>query len=835
MTTYRKRLTRLMAATFLALPFFFAPVHAEDSVDLLTGSINSGRLVAPAETVSAKAPDGTADNAGASTATGEEDPLDQPLPGADGEAADAADPALEPVAKTPARAVQAGPDEVELAALYYYADLKQEDRVTAEAERLRAKYPDFELPKDLYADRNRHKVDEAPLWELYKKDDFRGIEALVAKLKVDNAGWEPSQDFQLKLQRRKLRLTLTDAYKTRDWVGMIAAANKINPQKEKDVDLLWMLIDAYREAKMEDQLIATYKAILFRPGKSRLPDALLVTTLQKATRDFEPGEVRSAMMSLWPNPGLITALKPINDDFIRQDVADFNNRSERQEPIAEKDIQRLRDLVAAKNATSDMSLLGWYFLKLKQPKEAEPYFTKALALKQTPEFAKGLYLSLAQQKRDEEAYALAAAHLKELVDDPQFLMNALSLRFAKPELGEVDPKTVEAYSSTILKTKSADHAEILAWYAYNSMQFQASEAWFVQAWNWEEEPNRLKGIALSFMHEGKAKEFAALRARFGDLYPDMWAEILNPQPLVQPMMPVMTIQPPQIYAQQQAYAQPQVFAQPQPQPMARPVVFRQPQVVASPDGQTEQVVYQVASASAAVPAARPIVYQSAPAMLPQPDPQMVYSVPQTQPVEPVAKPKQKPKKQAAARASSGGYDYLAAYRAKDYSGCLEKLNAMAQSGGLTAEAMLIRGWSYLALYRTQEARQSFNAALKGTGRTRTDAAYGSALAALRVNLTDEAEAVITAYPLDAAKDREVRAEIYWQRARSAFDHQDFQGSLDALNARLKLVPEPTNLTTLRAWAHYKLGNRYEARQIMTKLNMQITDPELQHSLGSMAQ
>lgn len=825
MKTYRKRLTRLMAATFLALPFFFGPLHAEDSVDLLTGTINSGRLVAPADAApAAKAPDGTAGDDALVVIDGEDDPLSQPLPGAEGEG----DPSFEPAANAPKRPVQAGPDEVELAALYYYADLKQEDRVTAEAERLRAKYPDFELPKDLYADRNRHKVDEAPLWELYKKDDFRGIEALVAKLKGENAGWEPSQDFQLKLHRRKLRLTLTDAYKTRDWVGMIAAANKINPQKEKDVDLLWMLIDAYREAKMEDQLIATYKAILFRPGKSRLPDALLVTTLQKATRDFEPGEVRSAMMSLWPNPSLITALKPINDDFIRQDVADFNNRSERQEPIVEKDIQRLRDLVAAKNDTSDMSLLGWYFLKLKQPKEAEPYFTKALALKQTPEFAKGLYLSLAQQKRDEEAYALAAAHLKELVDDPQFLMNALSLRFAKPELGEVDPKTVEAYSSTILKTKSADHAEILAWYAYNSMQFQAAEAWFVQAWNWEEEPNRLKGIALSFMHEGKRKEFAALRARFGDLYPDMWAEILNPQPLVQPMMPVMTIQPPQIYAQQQA--------------MAQPVIYRQPQVVAAPDGQTEQVVYQVASASPAVPAARPIVYQSAPAaapaMLPQPDPQMVYSVPQTTPFEQAAPQKAKPKKQAnqkAQKASSGGYDYMAAYRAKDYSGCIEKLNAMAQSGGLTAEAMLIRGWAYLALYRTQEARQSFNAALKGTGRTRTDAAYGSALAALRVNLTDEAEAVITAYPLDAAKDREVRAEIYWQRARSAFDHQDFQTTLDALNARLKLVPESNNLTTLRAWAHYKLGDRYQARQIMAKLNMQITDPELQHSLGSMGQ
>jgi tetratricopeptide (TPR) repeat protein len=123
--------------------------------------------------------------------------------------------------------------------------------------------------------------------------------------------------------------------------------------------------------------------------------------------------------------------------------------------------------------------------------------------------------------------------------------------------------------------------------------------------------------------------------------------------------------------------------------------------------------------------------------------------------------------------------------------------------------------------------------LQGKGDVRHDAAYGSALASLRAKLTDDAEAVITAYPLSAAKDKEVRAEIYWQRARSAFDHGDFQGTLNALNARMALVAEPTDLSTLRGWAHFKLGHKQEAKAIFTKLNSQLADSDLMQGLAAL--
>ena len=327
----------------------------------------------------------------------------------------------------------------------------------------------------------------------------------------------------------------------------------------------------------------------------------------------------------------------------------------------------------------------------------------------------------------------------------------------------------------------------------------------MQAWNWQEQPTRLKGIALSFLREGKKKQFAALRARFGDLYPDRWAEITAARPPLRQTAGIAAIAAPAA-AQQVITVAPEAQAQAQAQ--AQPVVYQVAPVQAAPA--------QAAPAQAAPVQQTSLVYASAPVedVLPEDAPA-------------------RPAHRTAAIGKSGRGGYVAALQAKNYSACIGELNSLAAGGSLSADAELIRGWCYLGLNRVADARASFAKALSGTGQTRRDASYGSALAALRVKLTDDAEAVITAYPLEAGKDKEVRSEIYWQRARSAFDHQDYQGTLDALNARLKLVPESTDLSTLRAWAHAKLGHTGEARAIFVKLNSQLSDPDLMQGMAAL--
>jgi hypothetical protein len=57
----------------------------------------------------------------------------------------------------------------------------------------------------------------------------------------------------------------------------------------------------------------------------------------------------------------------------------------------------------------------------------------------------------------------------------------------------------------------------------------------------------------------------------------------------------------------------------------------------------------------------------------------------------------------------------------------------------------------------------------------------------------------------------------------AFDRKQYQKTLDALNARASLVAEPADLSQLRGWAYYHLGNKQVAKQVFQRLNDHLSD------------
>ncbi|WP_426237188.1 bacterial transcriptional activator domain-containing protein [Pararhizobium sp. DWP1-1-3] len=618
------------------------------------------------------------------------------------------------------------PDEVEMAALYYYAGQKQDERVAAEAARLRLKFPQFEMPQDLYLPQSARGADETVLWQLYDKSDFTGIDAEIIRRKTEAPDWQPTADFTEKLARRKQRVLMTEAAKDNNWTDIIQAGGSIDPATETEIDLLWMLIDAYAQAGMKQPLADVYRGILLREGDKRLPDAELVTTSQKAIRDFPAADVQAAMQKLAVTPAMQAGLQPVAFDLMRKTVADFNADEKRTVPLTDDQLEPLKTANPAK--IEDMALLGWYYLKIKQPAVSAGWFGKALAIQPDAPNAKGLYLSLAAQNLEEEAYKVATTYLQDLSGDPEFLMNALSLRFAKPDMAAIDEKIVASYSTTILQTLNADHAEILAWYAYNSKQYEASAAWFQKTVDWKAAPARVKGLALSYLRLSQKAEFAALQEKYGSAYPDIWDEI---------------------------------------------------RVASPPKG-------RVAAA--------------------------------------VVKPR------GVIRAN-----YFRNFQAKRYAACINDLADLRSRGQLSPDAAQIGGWCYLGLGRLAEARAAFADGLAAGGQVQADAAYGTALTLLRGRLTDDAEAIIRAYPLSAARDREIRVEIYFQRARASFDRKQYQKTLDALNARASLVAEPADLSQLRGWAYYHLGNKQVAKQVFQRLNDHLSDAGVRAGLVATSQ
>jgi len=634
---------------------------------------------------------------------------EQPYPGA------AAQIAPAPEGKPQAAVQGAELDPVETAALYFYAKQGQMERVDAEIARLQVLHPGFVPPQDLYTASDIVVPDETGLWEMYAADDFTGIDAEIIRRQAEDPSWEPTSDFQGKLVRKKLRVRMRELAQAEDWLALLDVSAGLDPATETDLDLTWMRIDALSAVGDRDGLAHAFRGLLARDGLDRLSDEHLIVTLQKALKDFPASEIRTLAATLWPQqPGnyLPAALRL---DVARKQIAEFNANTNAA-AVSDDQLRLLALETRNSHRAEDLSLLGWHDLKTEKPAAAEEWFSIAMQEAPDPELAKGMYLSLYRQDDDTRAYAFAAKHLPDLSDDPFFLMNVLSPRFGKPDAGPLSEDVVLAYSTAILETSAADHAEILGWYAYNSRQFEAAEAWFKKSYGWEASADRLKGLALSLLRRDRKKEYAALKSEFGNIYPDIWPEI-------------------------------------------------------------------------------------------------------------AAAPAPKPRKAAAVSEPKAGVksSYIRQFEARNYSGCLRELDRLGQAAAKPSIAV-VRGWCELGLKRFSQARSSFEQAMSGSGQVRLDATYGAGLALLGARLTDEAEALIAASSLSPARESELRSEIYVQRARSSFDHKQYARTLAALDARATLVSEPRDLTQMRAWAHYHLGQTGRAKAIFRQLNMVIREP-----------
>lgn len=639
----------------------------------------------------------------------------QPYPGESAKSSPDASPATVP-ADQPALAEL---DAVDLAALYYYAKERQTARVDAEVRRLQAIHPGFIAPADLYRVGIEPKPDETSLWSLYEADDFAGIDAEIDRRKATDPAFAPSRDFSDKLARKKRRVDLSERAQAKDWAGLVAAAGAIDPASDPDVDLVWLVADAMSELGDRQGLARVLRGLLDRQGKARLPDEHLAVTLQKALKDFPAVEVRQMMGTLWPDgPGLVVGAA-LRLDIARKEIAVFNSGKDAVS-VAAEDLTVLSAHAKSAKVPADLSLMGWYHLKREEPEAAEPYFASLLEIAPDPDAAKGMYLAIARQGRKAEAYAFVARNLGNLADDPVFLMNVLSPRFSGNEIEPVRADAMDAYSAAIMVTHAPDHAEILGWYAYNSGQFEAAEAWFRQAYDWEASPDRIKGLALTFVQRGRKRQYAALRAEFLEIYPEIW-----------------------------------------------------PEVAAAPAPKARRE-----AAAAAAPGAG-----------------------------------------AQAVASAGYYRH---FQAKDYSACIAAIDRLGAAAN-RPDVQVIAGWCHYGLGRLRQARAAFEAAIPGKPSVQADAVYGAALTYLKAKMTDDAEALIAAYPVAAERDRELRAEIYFQRARSAFDHARYDRVIAALDARAALVAEPRDLTQLRGWSHYHLGDVQGAKAIFRRLDMHIRD------------
>jgi len=132
---------------------------------------------------------------------------------------------------------------------------------------------------------------------------------------------------------------------------------------------------------------------------------------------------------------------------------------------------------------------------------------------------------------------------------------------------------------------------------------------------------------------------------------------------------------------------------------------------------------------------------------------------------------------------------------------------------LSPEAALSRGWCLMQVNRPVEAAAAFEVALRGSGKTRTDAAYGQSLAYLRAGLTDRAAVAASQAPLDSDRSIEIRTALLETQANTAFDQGRYTETILSLDERARIAPERTGLMVLRGYAYLKLRRFADAEQV----------------------
>ncbi|QEE45317.1 hypothetical protein FVA81_12170 [Rhizobium sp. WL3] len=627
-----------------------------------------------------------------------------------------APPSTEAVNEASTPEIGSGPDSVDLAALYYYARNGEADRVEAETRRLAVKFPDFALPADLYAPEAGNKVDESSLWQLYERDDYAGIDQEVSRIAAANPGWEPSDDFRVKLERRKLRNTITEAHANKDFTTIVRIGTGLDPMLETEIDLLWMMIDAYRANDMREALTDIYRGILFRGQGKAFSNELVLTTLQKAIEDVPAADLREAMQVLSADPDLALGMKALQLDLMRREIGDYAASVPGAPRPGDGILSTVRQVAETEGSPEDLALMGWYLLKSEQPKEASAWFERLMADRPTAEAVRGLALSLVHLSKEGEAFALVSKHMDLLYAEDAFVANQLSFAFKGEGKAKIEDSVVARYSEAIQKTESADHARLLGWYAYNSRQFEPARAWFAKAFDWQPEGDSLKGIALSLTRLGEKIQVSELRKRHGEAYASIFAELKS---------------------------------------------------ATEPRGKSGKAVDAPSGIEAR---------------------------------------------------------YLSSLQKKDYGACIADLRKLEAKGPLRPDVQVSKGWCLLGLNHLAEARQAFTDGLSRGGGKADDAAYGLGLTLLRASLTDDAEALLMQQSLTPLRERELRAELLWQKARTAFDRKQYRQTLEALNARLQLTSEPVGISQMRAWSHYHLGNLAQSRAIFAQLNQVMADP-----------
>ncbi|GJD81929.1 hypothetical protein [Methylobacterium gregans] len=433
------------------------------------------------------------------------------------------------------------PGMVDESALRYYASQKQTARMKAEIARLKRLYPGWTEPADLDS-LQPSPPEEAPLWDLFTAGRFQDLRAAINARRSVDAAWQPSEELARKLRRAEFRSSVRALGKNPEEVAALYRADPgaLDPA---DVESIWTIADALATAGAAEDAFNLYKSVLDGSGDA----GARLATIQKAMAHIKMDQAERLIAMGRRDPGRQDAEGASEFDAIRLDItrariAAFLHDEPAQTPTL-ADLTAFQAYARKSGDPSQTGLLGWYAYKRRQFREALEWFKQAIARGGDAMVAHGLAHTLRELNMMREAEEVAYAWRDRFVGNELLFIDILERKLTLANPPFIEPARIERYAKVVNATASGEGAQGLAWYAYNSCQFDAALEWFGRAVAWLPGESTVFGYALTLQRLKRQRPYLEVVNRYDGLFPKVVDMLFREDP-GGPPLPCATQPPP---------------------------------------------------------------------------------------------------------------------------------------------------------------------------------------------------------------------------------------------------------------------------------------------------
>ena len=428
---------------------------------------------------------------------------------------------------------------VDETALRYYAATKDSARVELEIRRLKRLSPRWDPPADLWST-ELGRGDEDDLWELFSADRLDELQVAIAARTAVQPSWKPSRDLTDKIERKRYRDELMKVSKTGNWYEVSKLSGRLDARASaKDTELMLTAAEGFARVGQFDQAGILLGGALEGATQGQGRNAVVLRAF--ALLPFLDAEKLLSKAKKGPNGE--NEFDAIADDILWARISAIL-RDEGEVTITSEQLARLSVLGRESKEPNYSELLGWYALKTGAADEAFDWFKFAISRGGEAMVAHGLAQSLLRRGQLIESEEVAHAWRVPIANNSIFFTDILETKLTLEIPPEIAGERLTRYAKETVETQSGEGAQGLAWYSYNSCQYDKALEWFERAVAWHPKETTVYGYALALRRLKRAREFIEVVNRYDGLFPMLVGLVMEePQTAPSPCDAPLTQQP----------------------------------------------------------------------------------------------------------------------------------------------------------------------------------------------------------------------------------------------------------------------------------------------------